>query len=145
MFTENEYTFYNHHADRAISGEGVIQNDVTTPADEMDQVSYFHNGDDAINSDFTNVVIYHDLSSNNEAYYYIDIFTDRIEFEYAGDDGDLHDDHVLSTELFSTGSDEEFFQVGTVEDLLFIEEKLLRKFIKLSLMARHNQKIRESK
>lgn len=141
MFTPEEYEFYHVQSDRALNGELVL-NDVSCPIEEMDPAEYYHDGNDAYFKDFTNVCIFSNIDGNIE--YGIDIFPDRIEFEYCGDNKTERRVRTFSTELFSTLSDEEWFQVGTVQDLSFVEESLMRKFIKLSLMARVNLNNRES-
>ena len=142
MFTPEEYEFYNIQLDRSLNGE-IVLNDVLCKAEEMDPVSYWDDGEDAVFGEFTNVTIYN--STDPKMDYYIDIFPDHIDFEYSGNTGNPSElSRVLRTELFSTESDEEFFQVGTIQDLAFMEETLLRKFIKLSLMARTNLNNRES-
>ena len=141
MFSPEEYEYYNKQADHALNGE-VVLDPPGCPVDDMFPVAYYHNGDDATFDDFTNVVIYGDQYSNLN--YHIDIFSDVVIIEYGGKDNDLFGSYKFSTELFNTESDEEFFQLGTVLDLFFMEETLLRKFIKLSLMARTNLNNRES-
>lgn len=137
MLTPEEYMYYNHHADRALSGT-----DIPTHSEFLDSVQYYHDGEDATYNNTTNIVIYNS-NERGVADYYIDIFPDYISFEYGGFDREGRENYELRTELFSTLSDEEWFQVGTVQDLSFIEETLLRKFIKLSLMARTNLNNRE--
>ena len=100
MFSPEEYEYYHKNADRALSGE-VVLDPPGCPVDYMFPVVYYHDGDAATFGDFT-------------------------------------------TELFSTLSEEEWFQNGTVMDLSFMEESLLRKLINLSLMARTNLNNRES-
>ena len=141
MFSPEEYEYYNKQADHALNGE-VVLDPPGCPADDMFPVAYYHNGDDATFDDFTNVVIYGDQYSNLN--YHIDIFSDVVIIEYGGKDNDLFGSYKFSTELFRTLSDEEWFQNGTVMDLFFMGETLLRKFIKLSLMARTNLNNRES-
>lgn len=139
MFTPEEYMYYNNHADRALSGT-----DMPMHSEFLDSVQYYHDGEDATYNNTTNIVIYNS-NERGVADYYIDIFPDYISFEYSGLNGDREgrEYYEFRTELFSTLSDEEWFQVGTVQDLSFIEETLLRKFIKLSLMARTNLNNRE--
>ena len=141
MFSPEEYEYYHKNADRALSGE-VVLDPPGCPVDYMFPVVYYHDGDAATFGDFTNVVIYGTEYTKYD--YHIDIYCDRIEIEYVGDYNDLYDYRKFSTELFSTLSEEEWFQNGTVMDLSFMEESLLRKLINLSLMARTNLNNRES-
>lgn len=144
MFTEEEYIYHRKHVLRALTNDNIVFNEVAVPAEEMDAVAYWHDGDDSTFEEFTNVTIYHKPEENS--FYCIDVYSDEIKFDYCGYlDMPSDKSRVLSTELFSTGSDEEFFQVGTVLDLSFIDEELLRQFIQLSLMARKNKNIKESK
>lgn len=144
MFSEEEYIYHRKHVLRALTNDNIILHDAPVPADRMDAVSYWYNGDDSTFEEFTNVTIYH--KPEEKSFYCIDIYSDEIEFDYCGYlDMPSDKSRVLSTELFITGSDEEFFQVGTVLDLSFIDEDLLRQFIQLSLMARKNKNIKESK
>lgn len=146
MFSEEEYCYYRKHVQRALTNDNIISHDEPVPSSTMmDAVSFWDNGDDSSFEEFTNVTIYHSPDID-KTYYCIDIFSDEIEFDYCGYlDMPSDKSRVLSTELFSTGSDEEFFQVGTVQDLSFIEEDLLRQLIQLSLIARKNKNTKESK
>lgn len=146
MFTEVEYSYYRKHVQRALTDDNIVRHDAPVASTElMDSVSFWDNGDDSSFNEFTNVTIYHSPEID-KAFYCIDIFDNLIEFDYCGYGVDSsRKSKVFSTELFSTGSDEEFFQVGTVLDLSFIDEDLLRQFIQLSLMARKNKNIKESK
>lgn len=135
MFTKDELVYYNKCIDFALTGN-VYEFNIT------DNVYFWKNGDDATLESFTNLTIY---SDDGNASYNIDIFPEYIEFDPYRMYDEQYNYFQFSTVLFENGSDEEFFQNSTVVDLSFMDTELLRKFIHISLMARHHEEMENTK
>ena len=88
-------------------------------------------GDDATFLTTTNVSL---CTPRCTQCFYIDVFSDSIEFDLDMEENPL----IFSTLIFTEGTDEEFFQLSTVTDFDGFDIDMLKPLVRISLMVRSN-------